>query len=67
MGKNMLESPQTKPDRLPGVEYNPDGSPVGITLEEWMDRLGQKLIDHYGEDFRAQLNAARVAEGMRPI
>jgi hypothetical protein len=67
MENEILDSAQTRPDRLPGVEYDENGKPVGITLEEWMDRLDLKLVAHYGEEFRVPLNAARVAEGMYPL
>ena len=30
-----------------GIEYNLNGRPSGITVDEWMDRLGKKLIDFY--------------------
>ena len=53
--------------RLPGVAYDENGEPAGITLDEWIDRLDRKLVDHYGHDFRQLLNAARVARGQQPL
>jgi hypothetical protein len=50
-----------------GVEYGEDGRPVGTSLEEWMDKLGNMLIKHYGEDFRIMLNEARLERGMNPL
>ena len=43
----------------PNVEYNGKGHLVGITVEEWMDKLDKRLIDHYGEDFRQRVNSSR--------
>ena len=49
------------------IEYDAKGNPVGITVEEWFDRLGKKLITHYGDDFRAMLNQARAERGLLPL
>jgi len=49
-----------------GVEYDHNGRPVGITLDEWMGLLDEKLIAHYGEDFRQMLNDARAERGLLP-
>ena len=38
--------------------------PSDISLDEWMNRLGRKLIAHYGEDFRMNLNKARTERGL---
>jgi hypothetical protein len=54
-------------ERIPGVEYDENGKPKGISLNEWMDKLGRKLIAHYGEDFRTSLNEARAERGMLPL
>jgi hypothetical protein len=53
--------------RIPGVEYDVNGKPVGISLNEWMDKLDRKLVAHYGEDFRKMLNQARIERGMLPL
>ena len=50
-----------------GIKYDPDGRPVGITLDEWMERLDRKLISHYGDDFRRMLNQERVGHGLFPL
>ena len=50
-----------------GIEYDQTGRLSGITVDEWMDRLGRKLIDFYGDDFRRQLNQARVGRGLLPL
>ena len=42
-----------------GVEYDMNGEPAGVTVEEWMDSLDRRLIEHYGEDFRRRVNASR--------
>ena len=44
---------------IPDVEYDETGNPVGITVEEWMDRLDHRLVEHFGEDFRNRVNASR--------
>ena len=49
------------------VDYLPNNCPSGITVEEWIDRLGIKLIDFYGEDFRQMLNQARSERGLLPL
>ena len=49
------------------IEYDLNGRPVGITVEEWMDRLGRKLISLYGDDFRQILNQARAERGLLPF
>ena len=41
------------------IEYDANGLPIGITVEEWFDKLDRKLIDHYGEEFRELANARR--------
>jgi len=33
--------------------------PVGITVEEWMDKLDRRLIEHFGDDFRKSVNTSR--------
>jgi hypothetical protein len=53
--------------RYPGVEYDENGQPVWYSTEEVFDRLGRKLIEHYGEDFRIKLNQSRAERGMKPL
>ena len=43
----------------PTLEYYTTEHPVGITVEAWMDKLDKRLIDHFGEDFRKNVNASR--------
>jgi hypothetical protein len=50
--------PTTK--RIPGVEYDENGKPVWYTTEEIFDELDQKLITHYGEEYRQLANERRV-------
>ena len=54
-----VQIPDVDVARVPDVEYNVNEQPVGITVEEWMDKLDKRLIEHYGEDFRERLNASR--------
>ena len=42
-----------------GVEYDENGCPVGISVEELFDKLDKRLLEHYGEDFRNRVNASR--------
>jgi hypothetical protein len=44
---------------ISGIEYDENFQPVGISVEEWMDMLDNRLIDHFGEDFRMRVNASR--------
>ena len=62
------------PPCIEGVEYDTpkipldrNGRPIGISLQEWIDELGEKLIEHYGEGFRAKLNYTRAERGMKPL
>ena len=49
--KNTLET-----TRLPGVEYDENGKPVGKTIVEVMDKLDRKFVDFYGEYGRRMVN-----------
>ena len=49
----------TDVDCISGVEYDNFGCPVGISVEEWMDKLDKRLIEYYGDDFRNRVNASR--------
>jgi hypothetical protein len=46
-------------ERLPGVDYDEYGEPVGSTVEEWFDKLDRKLTDHFGEEYRELANERR--------
>jgi hypothetical protein len=48
------------------VEHEGSGR-IGQSVHEWMDRLGRKLIEHYGEDFRPVLNKARAEHDLLPL
>ena len=50
-----------------GIDYDLNDRPSGISVEDWMNRLGRKLITHYGDDFRRMLNEARAERGMLPL
>ena len=67
LNSNSLNTQMIDFDPVEEIEYNPDGRPVGITLDEWMDRLGRKLINFYGDDFRCMLNQARAERGLLPL
>ena len=51
----MLEAPCVQ-----DVEFDANGQPVGISVEEWFDKLDKKLIAHFGEDFRDLANQRRL-------
>jgi len=41
------------------LEYDMSEQPTGITVEAWMDKLDKRLIEHFGDDFRNNVNASR--------
>jgi hypothetical protein len=43
-----------------GVSFDENGFPVWYTTEEWFDALDNKLIAHFGEDFRKTVNESRA-------
>jgi len=50
-----------------GIEYGVQDCPSGISVDEWMNRLGKKLIEHYDDDFRRRLNKARAERNLLPL
>jgi len=34
---------------------------------KWIDQLGVKLMEHYGERIRPKLNQARAERGLKPL
>jgi hypothetical protein len=48
--------------RYPGVAYDENDMPAGMTLEEFSAKLDDRLSAHYGTDMR-ELRAKLVAEG----
>ena len=50
-----------------GIKYGVQSCPSGISVEEWMNRLGKKLIEHYDDDFRHRLNEARAERNLLPL
>jgi hypothetical protein len=51
-----------------GITLDENGDVVGARpIQEWIDKLGRKLIDHYGENFRRELNESRAERGMLPL
>jgi len=49
------------------IEYSLKRHFSGISVEEWMNRLGRRLIDHYGDDFRQKLNEVRAERNLLPL
>jgi hypothetical protein len=50
------------------IKLDRNGRPVGMTsLDEWIDKLDIKLIEHYGESIRPKLNHARAERGQKPL
>jgi len=67
METTICDEPNVIPAVI-GIEFDAEGNPLDvITVEEWFDELGKKLIEHYGEDFRILLNQTRAEIGMKPL
>ena len=50
------------------IKFDADGRPLGtISLQEWIDELDIKLVEHYGESIRPKLNYTRAERGMNPL
>jgi len=69
---NTIQNPETEPvyteQRPRGIDFDENGQPTGLlTTEEVFDYLDKKLIAHFGEDFRIQLNEDRAEHGMKPL
>jgi hypothetical protein len=54
-------------ERIPGVKYDANGNPILYTVEETFDHIDARIIEHYGDGARSQLNAIRMKYGMRPL
>jgi hypothetical protein len=39
----------------------------GITAEEWFHKLGDMLVDHFGDEIKDDLNNSLVEFGMKPL
>jgi hypothetical protein len=51
-----------------GVVLDASGVPVeSITAEEWMHKLGNMLVTHYGEPIRPMLNESLLNHGMKSL
>jgi hypothetical protein len=55
----QLRQSLSRTERLKGVEYDEHGIPQGDTVMEWFDELDQKLITHFGEEYREPTNKRR--------
>jgi len=42
-----------------GVEFDEHGHPVWYTIDEWIDGLDRKLVDHFGNEYRELANKRR--------
>lgn len=49
-------------DENPSLDFT-----EGYTVDEVFDEVGKKLIAHFGEDFRLQVNESRTKCGMLPL
>ena len=49
------------------IQFDRNGRPVGTSLDECFDELSLKLIEFYGESFRAKLNHDRAERGLKPL
>ena len=62
-----METALAPQKRYPGVEYDENGMPAGMTLKEFSAKLDDKLSAYYGTDI-CELRAKLVAEGkMAPL
>ncbi|GHT66279.1 hypothetical protein FACS189452_01880 [Bacteroidia bacterium] len=50
--------------RISGVEYDTNGNPVWLTVEETFDQVDALLVERYGGAIRNQLNDIRTQYGM---
>jgi len=57
----MLATVQKKPRNIGNVVKE------AYTVEEVFDRIGYKLVDAFGEDFKNKLNEGRAELGMQPL
>ena len=46
--------------QYPNVICDENGMPTGCSVVEWFDKLDQKLIAHFGEEFRIMVNESRI-------
>ena len=49
------------------IPLDRNGRPVGRSLDDTMAALALKLIDFYGEGFRAKVNHYRAGRGLNPL
>ncbi|MDR0815195.1 MAG: hypothetical protein LBN37_05535 [Bacteroidales bacterium] len=59
MDTMIQETPPTT-ERIPGVEYDDNGKPVGYTIQEVFDELDRETIALYGESARKSVNEKRA-------
>ena len=43
-----------------GVEFDEQGRPIWYTVDEWIDELDRKLVDHFGDEYRELANKRRL-------
>jgi hypothetical protein len=44
----------------PNITCDENGMPVGCSVPEWFDKLDNRLVEHYGEEFRTLANERRL-------
>ncbi|GHT13340.1 hypothetical protein AGMMS4956_09370 [Bacteroidia bacterium] len=54
----------TTNQHIRGVEYDANGNPVWLSVEEMFDRVDALLVERYGGTIRNQLNDIRIQYGM---
>ena len=69
LATNQKTTTETNEFELPkGVLLDKNGKIIGaISAEEWMHKLGKRLISHYGEVIRPMLNESLMGYGISPI
>jgi hypothetical protein len=50
----------TQSTRLPGVDYDENGQPIGYTVNEVFDQFDREMIATYGEYGRQLVNESRT-------
>ncbi|MDR2682241.1 MAG: hypothetical protein LBB64_00025 [Dysgonamonadaceae bacterium] len=56
----MVADTTISTERIPYVDYDEQGNPIWFTVEDWFDELDQKLIAHFGEEYRILANERRA-------
>ncbi|MDR3260265.1 MAG: hypothetical protein LBT78_00360 [Tannerella sp.] len=64
---NTIQPPAVADTTIPGIEFDENGKPAGISAEEWAHKLGHLLVEQFGESVRSPLNESLAGHGMYPL